>query len=131
MRDLRGSQKLDETERQRDREKERKEEMESIPVKPLGSTGKAMPLVGMGTAAFPFHPSETMKDSILHAIKIGYRHFDTAAAYNSEKPLGEVIKQALQLGLIKSRDELFITSKLWGNDSHPNRVLPALQQTLQ
>lgn len=105
--------------------------MENIPGKPLGWTGKAIPLVGMGTAVFPFGPSATMKDSILHAIKIGYRHFDTAAAYNSEKPLGEVIKQALELGLIKSRDELFITSKLWGQDAHPRCVLPALQQTLR
>lgn len=97
----------------------------------MASIGKAIPLVGMGTAAFPFAPSETMKDSILHAIKVGYRHFDTASAYNSEKPLGEVIKKALELGLIKSREELFITSKLWGNDAHPHCVLPALQQTLK
>ncbi|KAJ9708653.1 hypothetical protein PVL29_000600 [Vitis rotundifolia] len=104
--------------------------MEIIPEKPLGSTGKAIPLVGMGTAVYPFAPSET-KDSVLHAIKIGYRHFDTASVYNSEKPLGEAIKKALELGLIKSRDELFVTSKLWGNNAHPHCVLPTLQQTLK
>ncbi|KAJ9708661.1 hypothetical protein PVL29_000605 [Vitis rotundifolia] len=57
----------------------------------LGSTGKAIPLVGMGTAVYPFAPSETMIDSILIAIELGYRHFDCTAAYLSEKPLGEAL----------------------------------------
>lgn len=104
--------------------------MGSIPEKALGSTGKAIPLVGMGTAVYRSAPSET-KDSVLHAIKVGYRHFDTASVYNSEKPLGEAIKKALQIGLINSRDELFVTSKLWGNNAHPHCVLPTLQQTLK
>lgn len=41
------------------------------------------------------------------------------------------MKEALSLGLIKSRDELFITSKLWCSDTHRDRVLPALQKTLE
>ena len=105
--------------------------MISIPEMTLGSTGKAIPLVGMGTTVYPFAPSETMIDSILTAIELGYRHFDCVAAYLSEKPLGEAIKKAVKLGLIKSRDELFITSKLWCSDAHPDRVLPALQNTLK
>ncbi|KAJ9708660.1 hypothetical protein PVL29_000604 [Vitis rotundifolia] len=105
--------------------------MRSIPEMALGSTGKAIPLVGMGTAVYPFAPSETMIDCILTAIELGYRHFDSAALYQSEKPLGEAIKKAVELGLIKSRDELFITSKLWCSDAHHDRVLPALQNTLK
>ncbi|RVW74324.1 Non-functional NADPH-dependent codeinone reductase 2 [Vitis vinifera] len=105
--------------------------MISIPEMTLGSTGKAIPLVGMVTTVYPFAPSETMIDSILTAIELGYRHFDCVAAYLSEKPLGEAIKKAVKLGLIKSRDELFITSKLWCSDAHPDRVLPALQNTLK
>uniref|UniRef100_F6HF95 NADP-dependent oxidoreductase domain-containing protein n=1 Tax=Vitis vinifera TaxID=29760 RepID=F6HF95_VITVI len=104
--------------------------MISIPEMTLGSTGKAIPLVGMVTTVYPFAPSETMIDSILTAIELGYRHFDCVAAYLSEKPLGEAIKKAVKLGLIKSRDELFITSKLWCSDAHHDRVLPALQNTL-
>ncbi|KAL7260162.1 hypothetical protein ACSBR1_005933 [Camellia fascicularis] len=72
-----------------------------------------------------------MKESILNALKLGYRHFDAAAVYQSEQTLGEAIAQALQLGLIQSRTELFITSKLWCSDAHSDRVLPALQNTLQ
>ncbi|XP_028086668.1 probable NAD(P)H-dependent oxidoreductase 1 isoform X2 [Camellia sinensis] len=105
--------------------------MRSIPEVRLGSTNATIPVVGFGTAAWPFVASETMKESILNALKLGYRHFDAAAVYQSEQTLGEAITQALQLGLIQSRTELFITSKLWCSDAHPDRVLPALQNTLQ
>ncbi|KAK1387158.1 hypothetical protein POM88_015336 [Heracleum sosnowskyi] len=48
----------------------------------------------------------------------------------SEKDLGEAVAEAVECGIIKSRDELFITSKLWCSDAHPDRVLPALQNSL-
>ncbi|KAF2318911.1 hypothetical protein GH714_011614 [Hevea brasiliensis] len=106
--------------------------MGSIPVTVLVSSDKTIPLLGFGTAEYPFGTSsETMKDSFLHAIKLGYRHFDSAALYQSERPLGEAISDAIQLGLVKSRDELFITSKLWCSDAHHDRVLPALHKTLK
>ncbi|MBA0676817.1 hypothetical protein Goari_018271 [Gossypium aridum] len=106
---------------------------QSIPTFPLYSTDeKAIPLLGFGTAEYPFGASiHTLKETILVAIKLGYRHFDTAAIYLSEQPLGEAISDALRLGLIKSRDELFITSKLWCSDAHHDFVLPALKKTLQ
>ncbi|KAK9277677.1 hypothetical protein L1049_007224 [Liquidambar formosana] len=111
---------------------DRSEEMgSSIPEAPLGSTDATIPLLGFGTAVFPFAASETMKESILHAIKLGYRHFDAAAVYQSEQPLGEAIAVALGLGLIQSRNELFITSKLWCSDAHHDHVLPALKKTLK
>jgi len=96
-------------------------------VLPLSSNHHKMPVIGLGTATIP---SDT-KEAALEAIKVGYRHFDTASAYGSEQPLGEAIAEALQLGLIASRDELFITSKLWCTDNFPHLVLPALQKTLQ
>ncbi|KAL9454079.1 hypothetical protein AB3S75_009641 [Citrus x aurantiifolia] len=106
--------------------------MVSIPEAPLGSTGKTIPLVGFGTAQFPFGAAtEAVKESVVHAIEVGYRHFDTAAIYQSEEPLGEAIAEALRLGLIKSRDELFITSKLWFGHAHRQLVLPALQTSLK
>ncbi|CAK9140247.1 unnamed protein product [Ilex paraguariensis] len=105
--------------------------MGSIPEAPLGSTDATIPLLGFGTAAWPFDGSDTAKTSILQAIKLGYRHFDSAAIYESERPLGDAIAEALGLGFIKSRQELFITSKLWCSDAHPDRVIPALRNTLQ
>ncbi|KAL8159917.1 hypothetical protein V2J09_001454 [Rumex salicifolius] len=101
----------------------------SIPESTLNS-GVAIPLVGFGTAAYPFKP-ENVKEAVVKAIDLGYRHFDTAALYQTEKPVGEAIKEAIKLGLIKSRQELFITSKLWCSDAHPQLVLPALQTSLR
>ncbi|KAL4638043.1 hypothetical protein ACB092_03G122600 [Castanea dentata] len=106
--------------------------MGNIPEIPVDSNGKTIPVIGFGTAEYPFGASfETLRDSLLHAIKLGYRHFDSAALYQSEQPLGEAIDDALGLGLIKSRDELFITSKLWCSDAHYDCVLPAIQKTLK
>ncbi|CAN1151320.1 Non-functional NADPH-dependent codeinone reductase 2 [Linum perenne] len=82
-----------------------------------------MPLLGMGTATSPL-------SAVVHAIELGYRHFDTATLYQTEEPLGEAIAEAIELGLIKSRDELFVTSKLWCSDAHPDLVLLALQKSL-
>lgn len=55
------------------------------------SSGKPMPRVGMGTASFPFGATDpsTVKDVVLRAIEAGYRHFDTAAVYQTEAILGD------------------------------------------
>ncbi|KAI5313776.1 hypothetical protein L3X38_042952 [Prunus dulcis] len=45
--------------------------------------------------------------------------------------LGEAIQEALRLGLVASRDQVFITSKLWISDAHLDLVTPALQESLQ
>ncbi|KAF5175312.1 Non-functional nadph-dependent codeinone reductase [Thalictrum thalictroides] len=95
------------------------------------SSGHKMPLIGFGTVAYPIAASDSIKTAIVNGIKHGYRHFDTASVYQTEQLLGEAIAEALQLGLIKSRQELFITSKLWCSDSHHDRVLPALHNTLK
>lgn len=89
-----------------------------------------MPILGMGTAADPFDAS-ALKAAVPEAIRLGYRHFDTAASYGSEQPLGEAIAEALELGLLSSREEVFVTSKLWCGDAHPNTVLPALRNSLR
>lgn len=91
-----------------------------------------MPVIAFGTASDTNKSSgETTKVAVIEAIKLGYRHFDTASCYGSEEALGEAIAEALQLGLIGSRDELFVTSKLWLTDNFPHLVLPALQKSLQ
>ncbi|KAI6694903.1 hypothetical protein NL676_022613 [Syzygium grande] len=90
---------------------------------------RPMPVIGLGTAADPLD-AVAMRSAVLEAIKLGYRHFDTASMYGSEEPLGEVLAEALGLGLVGSRAELFITSKLWSSDAHADRVVPALRKSL-
>ncbi|XVF43479.1 hypothetical protein PTKIN_Ptkin02bG0043300 [Pterospermum kingtungense] len=89
-----------------------------------------IPVIGMGTSSSPLVP-EAIKAAIIEAIKAGYRHFDTASLYGTEQPLGEAIAEALRLGLISSRDELYISSKLWCTSGEKDLVLPAIQMSLR
>ncbi|CAM0904458.1 unnamed protein product [Alopecurus aequalis] len=91
---------------------------------------RPMPAIGMGTAKFPVVP-ETAKDAVLAAVEIGFRHFDTASAYGTEQPLGEALAEAVRRRLVASREELFVTSKLWCTQCHPQLVLPSLRESLQ
>ncbi|XP_057774714.1 NADPH-dependent codeinone reductase 1-4-like isoform X2 [Salvia miltiorrhiza] len=103
----------------------------SIPEINLNSGTGKIPALGFGTASDPPVDSQTIKTAVLQAIELGYRHFDTAALYNSEQPLGEAIAEAVNRRLIGSRRDLFITSKLWCSDAHPQHVAPALSTTLK
>ncbi|KAF0929141.1 hypothetical protein E2562_016380 [Oryza meyeriana var. granulata] len=97
------------------------------------SSGKPMPRVGMGTATFPLGMAEpaVVREAVLRAVEVGYRHFDTAPNYGTEAALGEATAEAVRAGMVASRDELYITSKLWISDAHPGRVVPALRRTLR
>lgn len=64
-----------------------------------------IPKIGFGTWQIP--PGEIAYNSVLKAIKVGYRHIDTAHSYGNEKSVGQAIKDS---GI--KREELFITSKL-------------------
>lgn len=86
-----------------------------------------MPIIGLGT--WKSDPDE-VKQAVKEAVKIGYRHFDCAAAYGNESKVGEALKECMDEGLVK-REDLWITSKLW-NDSHKREdVIPALKKSLQ
>lgn len=103
----------------------------AIPTLSLSGCETPMPVIGMGTMSYPPVDIETAKAAILEAMRAGYRHFDTAFAYGSEKPLGEAIAEALRIGLIQSRDELFITTKLWSSFADPAQIVPACRMSLQ
>ncbi|KAL2904136.1 Non-functional NADPH-dependent codeinone reductase 2 [Bienertia sinuspersici] len=104
---------------------------ERIPSIKLNHGGASMPVLGLGMAPNPPVPDEVTKIAVIDAVEVGYRHFDTATIYFTEKALGEGITEVLNRGMIQSREQLFITSKLWVSDAHPNLVLPALKTTLQ
>ncbi|XP_074578406.1 deoxymugineic acid synthase 1-like [Curcuma longa] len=103
----------------------------AVPQITLRSGSTPMPRVGLGTASFPLSDTESTRAAVLRAIELGYRHLDTAALYGSEEAVGQAVAEALSTGLIASRDELFITSKLWIRDAQAHLVLPALQRTLK
>lgn len=72
-----------------------------------------MPMVGFGV--FKVTDKEECKQSVLSAIRTGYRLIDTAAVYGNEDAVGEAVREAIAEGLC-TREALFITSKLWVQD---------------
>ncbi|KAG1342678.1 putative Methylecgonone reductase [Cocos nucifera] len=105
--------------------------MGMVPPAIVLNSGRRMPVLGMGTATHPIPPEQTVFEAVVRAMELGYRHFDSASLYGSERPIGRAISFALEKGLIGSRDELFITTKLWCTDMHRDRVLPALHHSLE
>ncbi|XP_076914067.1 D-galacturonate reductase-like [Bidens hawaiensis] len=108
--------------------------MATIPERMITSSQGAQPVptIALGTVMLGATGIEAVTPStIIEAIKMGYRHFNTAAAYKSEKPIGEAIAVALRLGLIKSRSEIFITTKLWCNSADRHLVVPAIKESLK
>ncbi|THD68013.1 aldo/keto reductase [Robertkochia marina] len=90
------------------------------------NNGLDVPAIGLGT--WKSAPGEVGK-AVKEAIRMGYRHIDCAAIYGNEKEIGEAFKQVFDEGVV-SREDLWITSKLWNNAHQKDRVIPALEQTL-
>lgn len=86
----------------------------------------SIPKVGFGL--WKLAP-DTCADAVYEAIKVGYRHLDSACDYGNEKEVGEGIQRALADGLC-TREELWVTSKLWNTYHAKEHVGPALQRTL-
>ena len=78
--------------------------------------GVKMPLEGFGVFQVP--DAAVCEESVYTAIKTGYRLIDTAAAYLNEEAVGAAIRRAIADGIC-TREELFITTKLWIQD-YPN-----------
>ena len=94
------------------------------------SSGTVMPAAAFGT----FHSDWAqayMKEATIEAIRVGWRHIDTARAYENEDVVGEAIREAISRGYISSRDELFITAKLWNGHMGKKDIEPALNSTLR
>lgn len=80
-----------------------------------------MPSLGFGVFQTP--PEETVA-SVEEALRVGYRHIDTAAAYGNEREVGHAL---LSSGL--ARDEVFIETKVWISDYGYNETLHAFDKS--
>jgi len=86
-----------------------------------------MPIVGFGTYLIS---DEETQPAVLRAIRAGYRHVDTAEAYGNEGGVGQAIAAGMQaFGL--SRDEVFVTTKLWPGNAAWGQALKTYGATLE
>lgn len=94
----------------------------NVPMVQLNN-GILMPQFGLGTF---FQPSDSVcEQSCLTALKAGYRHIDTAHAYNDETGVGRAVKES---GI--PREEIWITSKLWPTEYGEGKTLKAIDEML-
>lgn len=77
------------------------------------SNGIKIPMEGFGV--FQVRDKNECKEAVLNAIRAGYRLIDTAASYTNEDAVGEAVREAVREGIC-TREELFITSKIWVQD---------------
>jgi D-xylose reductase len=102
------------------------DQMLTSPVVSIAS-GVSVPAVGLGLWKLP---KAAAAERVVEAIRVGYRHLDSACDYGNEKEVGEGIRRAIGSGLVK-RDELWITSKLWNTYHRREHVRPACERTLR
>lgn len=86
-----------------------------------------MPPIGFGLWKIP---REDTAATVVEAVRAGYRHFDSAADYANEAETGEGLRQAIAEGLV-TREELWVTSKLWNTFHAPEHVEEACRKSLE
>lgn len=86
----------------------------------------AMPSVGLGT--WKIERSEAA-GAVRQALELGYRHIDSAADYGNEEETGQGLEAAIGSGAV-SRDDLWVTSKLWNTYHRKEHVRLACERSL-
>lgn len=87
-----------------------------------------MPLVGYGVFRVP--EGDDLAEAVKTAIAKGYRSIDTAQVYRNEESVGRGIRAAIEEGLV-TREELFITSKVWNDGLSYEKTLAAYDSSLE
>src|SRR5215210_4745485 len=100
---------------------EPREHVGTVPTIALND-GHGIPQLGFGV--FQIDPAET-KDAVLEALRVGYRHVDTAEMYRNERGVGEAIRDS---GV--DRSEVYVTSKLNNGFHRPDDARRAFERTL-
>lgn len=88
------------------------------------NNGVQMPQFGLGV--YSIADGDDTYNSVLTALKCGYRHIDTAHAYRNEESVGKAIRES---GV--PREEIWLTSKLWPNEYGEGKTAKAIDEMLQ
>src|SRR5580693_1129789 len=93
---------------------------------PLKQEAGHMPVLGFGTL---IPEAAATISATRDALEAGFRHFDCAERYRNEREVGEALQAGLAAGGI-TREDIFVTSKLWNTNHRPERVEPAFEASL-
>lgn len=88
------------------------------------NNGIKMPKVGFGV--YQIKDQEQCKQAVLDAIDAGYRLIDTAQSYGNEEAVGKAIKETSI-----SRNELFITTKVWVSNYGYEKAKASIEESLK
>ena len=88
------------------------------------SNGVKIPCIGYGTWQTP--DGETTAECVSQALRLGYRHIDTAFAYGNEKSVGEGLRRS---GV--AREEIFVTTKHWVTERGYEKTVAAVETSLR
>ncbi|PFU81800.1 aldo/keto reductase [Bacillus cereus] len=102
--------------------------MKNLQSKTVLNNGVEMPWFGLGV--FKVEDGPELVEAVKSAVKAGYRSIDTAAIYGNEKAVGEGIRAGIKEACI-SREDLFITSKVWNSDQGYETTLAAYEESLK
>ena len=94
---------------------------------PLKHGAGQMPALGFGTLISDLSLTIT---ATRDALEAGFRHLDCAERYANEREVGTALQTGLAAGGI-SREDIFITTKLWNTNHRPERVAPAFEASLE
>ena len=83
-----------------------------------------MPILGLGVYQSP--PGRVTRNAVNFALRVGYRHVDTARIYGNEADVGEAVRES---GV--PRGDLFIATKLWNSDQGYDSTLRACEASLK
>ena len=88
------------------------------------NTGARIPQIGLGVWQSP--RGAGTRHAVATALRLGYRHVDTARIYGNEADVGAAVRAS---GL--PRDEVFVTTKLWNADQGHDQALRAFDESLE
>lgn len=83
-----------------------------------------IPSIGFGT--WLIENGESAVKVVSEALRCGYRHIDTAAAYGNEESVGKAVRESEI-----DRSEIFVTSKVWNTERGYDKALAAFDKTLE
>ena len=92
------------------------------------NNGNEIPQLGFGV--YQIKPEDT-KRCVLEALKVGYRHIDTAHYYENERQVGQAVREFLEKNPEVKREDIWITSKVWVTEFGNGKTTSAVEKMLK